>query len=589
MKKILNTKSHTKFIILLGVLYIFINTLFGTAFDTVTKYVNEINIEWYYYYGIGNGFGILIFILYLLTIKKFKTTLVLNNYYDYLIPVLRGIGFVPIPLIVFYSLERLDISIFTTILMTTPFFLYFWSIIIQKEKFKFSNIFLIFIGFCGVVIIVQPIFNTFTITIFVCFIVPLFNSLASIVVSKYSKAAPSEHLRFATCYWHTFTWPGLDPFGGQTFDRPWMQAGDEMKMAEMKLDAAFDFFTKIKTPFFCFHDRDISPEGSNYAETQKNFFHIIDLMEQKINDSGMKLLWGTANAFSHKRYMSGASTNPDPEVFAYKAAQVKDCMDATMRLGGQNYVLWGGREGYETILNTDMTKETANLQRFLELVVNYKHKIGFKGQILLEPKPHEPTKHQYDFDSATCLAFLRKAGLENEIKLNVEVNHATLSGHNFEHEIAYATSNSALGSIDINRGDTLIGWDTDQFPNNPADLIMSFYFIFKNGGLGQGGMNFDAKIRRQSIDAEDLFHAHIGGMDVCAKTLIAVEKLMNDNVIPKFIEDRYEDWNKNLGQFIHNKDTGLDDINKKVIDDNIEPEPRSGRQEYLENILNKYL
>ena len=273
----------------------------------------------------------------------------------------------------------------------------------------------------------------------------------------------------------------------------------------------------------------------------------------------------------------------------YKAAQVKDCMDATMRLGGQNYVLWGGREGYETILNTDMTKETANLQRFLELVVNYKHKIGFKGQILLEPKPHEPTKHQYDFDSATCLAFLRNAGLENEIKLNVEVNHATLSGHNFEHEIAYATSNSALGSIDINRGDTLIGWDTDQFPNNPADLIMSFYFIFKNGGLGQGGMNFDAKIRRQSIDAEDLFHAHIGGMDVCAKTLIAVEKLMNDNVIPKFIEDRYEDWNKNLGQFIHNKDTGLDDINKKVIDDNIEPEPRSGRQEYLENILNKYL
>ena len=398
-----------------------------------------------------------------------------------------------------------------------------------------------------------------------------------------------EHLRFATCYWHTFTWPGLDPFGGQTFDRPWMQAGDEMKMAEMKLDAAFDFFTKIKTPFFCFHDRDISPEGSNYAETQKNFFHIIDLMEQKINDSGMKLLWGTANAFSHKRYMSGASTNPDPEVFAYKAAQVKDCMDATMKLGGQNYVLWGGREGYETILNTDMTKETANLQRFLELVVNYKHKIGFKGQILLEPKPHEPTKHQYDFDSATCLAFLRKAGLENEIKLNVEVNHATLSGHNFEHEIAYATSNSALGSIDINRGDTLIGWDTDQFPNNPADLIMSFYFIFKNGGLGQGGMNFDAKIRRQSIDAEDLFHAHIGGMDVCAKTLIAVEKLMNDNVIPKFIEDRYSDWNKELGQFIHNKDTGLDDINKKVIDDNIEPEPRSGRQEYLENILNKYL
>ena len=236
-----------------------------------------------------------------------------------------------------------------------------------------------------------------------------------------------------------------------------------------------------------------------------------------------------------------------------------------------------------------MKKETDNLRRFLELVIDYKNKIGFKGQILLEPKPHEPTKHQYDFDSASCLAFLRKAGLENEIKLNVEVNHATLSGHNFEHEIAYAISNEALGSIDINRGDTLLGWDTDQFPNNPADLIMSFYFIFKNGGLGQGGMNFDAKIRRQSIDPEDLFHAHIGGMDVCAKTLIAVEQMINDNIIPKFIEDRYADWNNDLGKFIHNKNNSLDDINKKVIQDKIEPEPRSGRQEYLENILNKYL
>ena len=250
-------------------------------------------------------------------------------------------------------------------------------------------------------------------------------------------------------------------------------------------------FTKIKTPL-CFHDRDISPEGSNYSETQKNFFHIIDLMEEKINDTGIKLLWGTANAFSHKRYMSGASTNPNPEVFAYKAHS-KRLYGCYKKISGHNYVLWGGREGYETILNTDMKKETDNLRRFLELVIDYKNKIGFKGQILLEPKPHEPTKHQYDFDSASCLAFLRKAGLENEIKLNVEVNHATLSGHNFEHEIAYAISNEALGSIDINRGDTLLGWDTDQFPNNPADLIMSFYFIFKNGGLGQGGMNFDAK------------------------------------------------------------------------------------------------
>ena len=398
-----------------------------------------------------------------------------------------------------------------------------------------------------------------------------------------------EQLRFATCYWHTFTWPGLDPFGGQTFERPWMKSGDQIDMAVMKLEAAFDFFTKIKTPYFCFHDRDIAPEGYNYKETQKNFLYIIDLMEKKIDQTGMKLLWGTANAFSNKRYMSGASTNPDPEVFAYKAAQVKDCMDATLRLGGENYVLWGGREGYETILNTNMSKEMDNLKRFLELVVNYKHKIGFKGQILIEPKPHEPTKHQYDFDAAACLAFIRAAGLEGEIKLNIEANHATLSGHNYEHEIAYAIANNCLGSLDINRGDTLIGWDTDQFPNNSADLIMAFYFIFSNKGLGSGGLNFDAKIRRQSIDPEDLFYAHIGGMDVCAKTLIAVEKLIEDNIIPQFVKDRYADWDGELGKFIHNKDETLESIHKKVIDNDIEPKTRSGRQEYLENIINKYL
>ena len=398
-----------------------------------------------------------------------------------------------------------------------------------------------------------------------------------------------EQLRFATCYWHTFTWPGLDPFGGATFERPWMTSGDPLKMAEMKLDEAFDFFKKIKTPYFCFHDRDISPEGSTYKETQKFFFHIIDLMESKMSDSDTKLLWGTANAFFHKRYMSGASTNPDPEVFAYKAAQVKDCMDATKRLGGSNYVLWGGREGYETILNTNMALEMDNLKRFLELVVEYKHKIGFDGQILLEPKPHEPTKHQYDFDSASCLAFLRKAGLEKEIKLNIEANHATLSGHSFEHEIAYAIANNSLGSLDINRGDTLLGWDTDQFPNSVSELILPFYHIYSNGGLQQGGLNFDAKIRRQSIDPEDLFYAHIGGMDVCAKTLLSVEKLINDNVLPDYVSKRYEDWSKELGNFIHSKDASLDSIHQKVIDDNIEPKPRSGNQEYLENILNKYL
>ena len=398
-----------------------------------------------------------------------------------------------------------------------------------------------------------------------------------------------DHLRFATCYWHTFTWPGLDPFGGPTFERPWMQQGDPIEKAEEKLDEAFDFFDKITTPFFCFHDRDISPEGKNYSETQKNFFHIIDLMEKKLSKSKVKLLWGTANAFSHRRYMAGASTNPDPEVFAYKAAQVKDCMEATMRLGGQNYVLWGGREGYETILNTNMKLEINNLARFLELVVNHKHKIGFKGQILLEPKPHEPTKHQYDFDSAACLALIRKAGLENEIHLNIEVNHATLSGHNFEHEIAYAIANNALGSIDINRGDTLLGWDTDQFPNNPLELLMPFYHIFSNGGFKLGGLNFDAKIRRQSIDPEDLFYAHIGGMDVAARSLIAVEKMINDKELSTYIQNRYKKWDQALGKFIHSQEGSLETIANKVISENIEPKPQSGQQEYLENILNKYL
>jgi len=398
-----------------------------------------------------------------------------------------------------------------------------------------------------------------------------------------------DQLRFATCYWHTFTWPGLDPFGGPTFDRPWMKTGNSMEMAELKLDEAFDFFSKITTPYFCFHDRDVSPEGQSYSETQKNFHHIVDLMEKKINHTGVKLLWGTANAFSHKRYMGGASTNPDPEVFAYAAAQVKDCMEATMQLGGENYVLWGGREGYETILNTDMKLEMDNLARFLELVVNHKHKIGFKGQILLEPKPHEPTKHQYDFDSASCVALIRKAGLENEIQLNIEVNHATLSGHSFEHEISYALANNALGSIDINRGDTLLGWDTDQFPNNPADLLIAFYHIFSNGGFSQGGLNFDAKIRRQSIEPQDLFYAHIGGMDVAARTLLAVEKMINDKELLKYIKNRYKDWDNGLGNFIHDKKNNLESIANKVTENNLNPHPRSGNQEFLENMINKYL
>ena len=398
-----------------------------------------------------------------------------------------------------------------------------------------------------------------------------------------------DHLRFATAYWHTFANIPSDPFGGATFTRPWKKSGDPIKMSELQLEEAFSFITKLTTPYFCFHDRDISPEGNNYKETQANFFHLSDLLEKKMHETGVKLLWGTANAFSHKRFMGGASTNPDPEVFAYVAAQVKDCMNITHRLGGENYVLWGGREGYETILNTNMQMEMDNLARFLELVVNHKHKIGFKGQILLEPKPHEPTKHQYDFDSASCLALIRKAGLENEIQLNIEVNHATLSGHNFEHEIAYAISNNALGSIDINRGDTLLGWDTDQFPNNSQELLIPFYYIFSNGGLKKGGLNFDAKIRRQSVDPEDLFYAHIGGMDVSAKALLAVENIINDKILSQHIHERYSGWNEELGLFINDKNNNLETIADRVITDNLEPEPKSGKQEFLENLINKYL
>jgi xylose isomerase len=313
---------------------------------------------------------------------------------------------------------------------------------------------------------------------------------------------------------------------------------------------------------------------------------IIDEISKKLETSKVKLLWGTANLFSHRRYMSGAATNPDPDVFQYAAAQVKMCMENTLYLGGQNYVLWGGREGYETILNTNMKQEYDQLGRFLNMVAEHKHKIGFKGLLLIEPKPHEPTKHQYDFDSANVFAFLQKYGLEKEFKLNIEQNHAILAKHSFEHEIAYALSNDIFGSIDINRGDYLVGWDTDQFPNNVEELVLTFYYIFKNGGFSSGGLNMDAKIRRQSIDPEDLFYAHIGSMDTCARTLMAVEKMINDGSYENFLKQRYEQWasEKQLMTSM-----SLEDIHKNVIAKNINPQPKSGRQEYLENLINSFV
>lgn len=397
-----------------------------------------------------------------------------------------------------------------------------------------------------------------------------------------------DHLRFAVCYWHTFCWEGNDPFGGQTMFRPWFEPGDPMQMAELKMDVAFEFFEKLGAPYFCFHDRDVAPEGDTLAETNDNLRRLVDKMEGKMEATGRKLLWGTANLFSHHRFMSGAATNPNPEVVAYAAAQVLEALESTHRLDGENYVLWGGREGYDCLLNTDLKQEINQLGRFLNLVVEHKHKIGFKGTILIEPKPQEPTKHQYDYDSQSVNAFLQKYGLENEVKVNIEANHATLSGHSFEHEIAYAAANGILGSIDMNRGDPQNGWDTDQFPNNVPEITLAMYYILQAGGLMSGGLNFDAKLRRQSIDPADMFHGHVGGMDVCARGLLNAVKMIEENKLKQAVTDRYADWESELGQGYLNGTLSLKDLSERAIRENLDPKPRSGRQEELENLVNRY-
>ena len=394
-----------------------------------------------------------------------------------------------------------------------------------------------------------------------------------------------DHLRFAVAYWHSFAWPGNDPFGGQTFERPWF--GDTMALAKLKADVAFDMFDILDAPFFCFHDADMRPEGDTFAQSLSNLEEMTDYLGAKMESSRTKLLWGTANLFSHRRFMSGASTNPDPDVFAYSAATVKSCMDATHKLGGQNYVLWGGREGYETLLNTDMGQELDHMGRFLNLVVDYKHKIGFKGQILVEPKPQEPSKHQYDFDAATCYGFLQKYGLENEVKLNLEQGHAILAGHSFEHEIATAVALGALGSIDMNRNDYQSGWDTDQFPNNVPEVALAYYHILKDGGFTQGGTNFDAKLRRQSLDPVDLIAAHVGGMDICARGLKAAAAMIEDGGLDDALSARYAGWETPEAEAML---TGsLQTISERVLNENINPQPRSGRQEVLENYVNRFV
>jgi xylose isomerase len=401
-----------------------------------------------------------------------------------------------------------------------------------------------------------------------------------------------DHLRFAIAYWHSFAWPGGDPFGGQTFDRPWFpKAGgaDTMDLARLKADVAFEMFSALGTPFFCFHDADVRPEGDTLKESISRLDSIGDYFAGKMEETGIRLLWGTANLFSHRRYMAGAATNPDPEVFAYAAATVKSCIDVTKRLGGANYVLWGGREGYETLLNTDLKRERAQAGRFLSMVVDYKHRIGFEGTILIEPKPQEPTKHQYDFDVATVYGFLMEYGLENEVKVNIEQGHAILAGHSFEHELALASALGIFGSIDMNRNDYQSGWDTDQFPNNVPEMALAFYEVLRAGGFTNGGSNFDAKLRRQSLDPQDLLIAHIGGIDCCARGLKAAARMIEDKALSGPLEARYAGWNEAGAKAMLSGERTLEQISDWVISNTIEPQPKSGRQEFLENVVNRYV
>ena len=398
-----------------------------------------------------------------------------------------------------------------------------------------------------------------------------------------------DHLRFSIAYWHSFRGVGSDPFGPGTIVRPWEKGKDPVSIAKTRMDAAFEFFTKIQAPFYAFHDRDIAPEGRTLAESNRNLDKLVAHAKQLQKATGVKLLWGTANLFSNPRYMCGAATNPDAHVFAYAAAQVKKALEVTRTLGGENYVFWGGREGYETLLNTDLKREQDHLAAFLHLAVDYAKQIGFKGQFLIEPKPKEPTKHQYDFDVASGIAFLRTYGLDKSFKFNIETNHATLAGHTFQHEIEVAAAAGMLGSIDANTGDTLLGWDTDQFNTDVRELTLAMISILKAGGLGTGGFNFDAKLRRPSIDLADLFHAHIGGMDSYALAYKLALKIRAEGKLEKFVADRYASYDSDYGKAIEKRRLGFKDLEKLVLRKLGEPKPKSGRQEYLENLLNSYL
>jgi xylose isomerase len=397
-----------------------------------------------------------------------------------------------------------------------------------------------------------------------------------------------EHLRFSVVFWHTFKGTGRDPFGGDVYDRPWDASDDPMQRAEDTMRAAFEFCTKLGAPFYAWHDRDIAPEAENLKETNKRLDRIVKLAGQLQKDTGVKLLWGTSNCFSHPRFTHGAGTNPDAHVFAYAASQIKKAMECTLELKGANFVFWGGREGYSSFLNTDLAHEQEQLARLLQMAAAYRKRIGFKGTLLIEPKPKEPTKHQYDFDAATVLGFLRRFGLYDDFKLNVEANHATLAGHTFEHDLAVAASEGMLGSIDANRGDPMLGWDTDQFPTDLYSTTLAMVVILQHGGLGKGGVNFDAKVRRGSFDTEDLFHAHVGGMDSFARGLKIAHRIIADGVLADFVTARYSSYCQGIGKKIMAGKTSFAELERYVLKHG-EPAKQSGREEMLENIVNGYI
>ncbi len=397
-----------------------------------------------------------------------------------------------------------------------------------------------------------------------------------------------EHLRFSMAYWHTLVGDGTDMFGTGSAVRPWDNLSDPMDIAKAKAYAAFEFMEKMQIPYFCFHDVDIAPEGDSLKEFFNNLDEIVAIFKELMAQTGIKLLWGTSNLFSHPRFMHGASTSPNADVFAYSAARVKKAMELTKELDGENYVFWGGREGYETLLNTNMGLELDNLARFLRMSKEYAKEIDFNGQFLIEPKPKEPTKHQYDFDVATVLGFLNSYGLEKDFKINIEANHATLAGHTFQHELRLARVNGILGSVDANQGDELLGWDTDQFPTNIYTTALAMYEILLNGGLTPGGLNFDAKVRRGSHEAIDLFYAHIAGMDAFAQGLVIAQRMIDSGELEKFVDERYKSYTTGIGQKIVNNEVGLKELSEYAME-NDQITNSSGRQEYLEAVLNRYL